>query len=923
MSSPISISDDDDSFDVAPSLVEVPNISNTIVLSEDEDTVPTQSDVKMTRRSIIKNLFPTTSKMKGDFTQIEAKTLQNKPQHDITMEGVKVTLPVEPYSCQKAVMSKVICALNRKENCMVESPTGTGKTLALLCATLAWQKKFQDQISESQAKEIIGKHPEVVGAVDYITSPLKKEVPFPENFFSRKSFGEKSIYDVQTDEQSANQSKVEKRGNNCANEPREDGFVTIHKKLRKNSSDSLKPNSNVELSPGLVTPTKQPLQQDENTPEKVRELYNLVESLRCRTSIFVNCSLPVIYYGARTHKQLQQVVKEFKRTVYCGNASMTILSSRENTCLREYDNKQWPSKNDMCRGCTKTFQADKSSNQGSNCQFFDNRKALNHKTLPPAFDLTDLIEAGERLKACPFYAARDMASGANIVLCPYNYLVDPGIRNSMQINLQDNIVIIDEGHNIEDICRETASFDFKLHHLRSAIKEMAAVAALRCGSRHMISHIDFLLNVLKKWEQWFENQIPLIKNVVINNKEAIKLFEMEAFVNTLNEYNIGMDRYNGFSKNVLVFCKKLREDPRSLLGVTQSTGSLLESLETVMGYLFRDSCRNMKHFIPAFVRKVEFANENRSWRNSQFEKSVKNEQYILRLICLNPALIFAGLHSARTVILASGTLTPMDALKAELNTSFPHTISPKHAISTDRVWVGALGAAACTHAALRAAHAQDALGRAVRAACAATPHGVLCFVPSYDLIRVLRARWRDTGLWGELEELKDVFIESTDAKKHETMMQEYVESAESRGALLLSVYRGKVAEGMDFRDRQARAVIAIGIPYSNTKSIDVMEKKKYNDKYSRGSNGSLLGGGEWYRVHAYRALNQALGRCVRHKDDWGALLLIDSRFGNPHYREHLSSWVKSLFKTNDHSFEILEDLKSFMDKMNRDDTKTT
>ncbi|XP_046964250.1 uncharacterized protein LOC124533131 [Vanessa cardui] len=188
MSSPISISDDDDSFDVTPSLIEVPNMSNTIVLSDDEDEEPSQSDVKMARRGIIKNLFPTTSKGKGCFTKVETKTLQNKPQHDITMEGVKVTLPVDPYSCQKAVMSKVICALNRKENCMVESPTGTGKTLALLCATLAWQKKFQDQISESQAKDIIDKHPEVVGAVDYITSPLKKDVPFPENFFSRKSF---------------------------------------------------------------------------------------------------------------------------------------------------------------------------------------------------------------------------------------------------------------------------------------------------------------------------------------------------------------------------------------------------------------------------------------------------------------------------------------------------------------------------------------------------------------------------------------------------------------------------------------------------------------------------------------------------------------------------------------------------------------
>ena len=60
--------------------------------------------------------------------------------HNYTMSRVKVSFPVKAYPSQIQMMNQIIRALQSQKNALLESPTGSGKSLALLCAALAWQK---------------------------------------------------------------------------------------------------------------------------------------------------------------------------------------------------------------------------------------------------------------------------------------------------------------------------------------------------------------------------------------------------------------------------------------------------------------------------------------------------------------------------------------------------------------------------------------------------------------------------------------------------------------------------------------------------------------------------------------------------------------------------------------------------------------
>jgi Rad3-related DNA helicase len=70
--------------------------------------------------------------------------------HDVFFPAGK-----RPFSSQKSVISKALIALNKGHNALLESPTGTGKTLALLTSTLSWQQKqYEQAVVEYEEKQL-------------------------------------------------------------------------------------------------------------------------------------------------------------------------------------------------------------------------------------------------------------------------------------------------------------------------------------------------------------------------------------------------------------------------------------------------------------------------------------------------------------------------------------------------------------------------------------------------------------------------------------------------------------------------------------------------------------------------------------------------------------------------------------------------
>ncbi|VDK60874.1 unnamed protein product [Anisakis simplex] len=380
---------------------------------------------------------------------------------------VKLPLNMVPYTTQRTMMAKILKSLKNRLNALIESPTGSGKTLGLLSATCAWLVKYKEEREQSR------KECPICNSSKHITES------------TAPSTNQENSNDAWSVNGSENPSSCE----NTNTENSLDSANIVNKKPLLTLEEEFDADFRASPSPA-VTRRKSLISED----SKRLKLENGEETEKKVTESHTCLPRVTIYYGTRTHKQISQVVSEFARLPYGHDDRIrhTILASRDHSCI----NLAVRNSGDVNASCKELI-----SSRGVGCAYKNAMRGKYEKAQPlrrlvskgmqgssNVWDIEDLVEA---LKVsnptlCPYFSStRVLTQDADIVFCPFTYMIDPIIRDNSEVTLKNAIVILDEAHNVEDVCREAVSFSF-------TEKEIVAACA-DFGKKELQQNFDLLI----------------------------------------------------------------------------------------------------------------------------------------------------------------------------------------------------------------------------------------------------------------------------------------------------------------------------------------------------------------------------------------------------------------------------------------------
>jgi len=677
----------------------------------------------------------------------------------------------------------------------------------------------------------------------------------------------------------------------------------------------------LELKKGLDAQGHVLLEMPSGTGKTVSLLALIVAYLHSKPT-----QLSKLVYCSRTIPEIEKVLEELRKLlIYYETHSQEkincvglALSSRKNLCIHpevsgERDGKVVDAK---CHTLTAPHVRERHSDDSSVpvCSLYEQFDANGRNTMLPngVYNLDELKSYCSEKGWCPYFFARWAIHQATIVVYSYHYLLDPKIAEVVSKEMPRNSVIVfDEAHNIDNTCIDSMSVKItrklidrchtSVQHLESELDRLRDENSSKLEGEYQ-ALVEGLreAQARRETEQILAN--PALPENILN--EAVpgsirKGAHFVKFLRRLIEYikvrlraqHVVQESPAGFLADIN---NKVCIDRKPLRFAAERLASLLRTLEISHTADFSPLVA-ITHFatlIATYTKGFTVIIEPSA------DKLPGSFNPVMHLSCLDASIaIRPVLERFQSVIITSGTLSPLDMYPKMLDfhpvvmASFTMTLARQCILpmivskGNDQVALTSKFEARDDTAVIRN------YGALLAETVSIVPDGVVCFFTSYLYMESVVAAWYEQEVIDQIQRHKLLFIETQDAAETSLALLNYIKACENgRGAVLLSVARGKVSEGVDFDHHLGRAVLMFGIPYVYTQSRILKARLEYlRDQFQIRENDFLT-------FDAMRHAAQCLGRVLRGKTDYGIMILADKRFTRNDKRGKLPKWMQEHLK---------------------------
>lgn len=260
----------------------------------------------------------------------------------IKIRNLDVKFPHDAYAIQIKYMETIIDSLNARENAILESPTGTGKSLSLLCSVLAWiyekKRKFIktwhywfDETNNQRASVVKEEKKTQQEDEEYSSKTTEFEVLslLRDSFLAGDAASEENVVISQIGFQLDSEEKTPKMVENLL----KTGLLSFQRQIdrwiEKKFDDSKINSVKDETNPVKKEKKREDIEFGQLTPEIEEILMKLHKKAEEDLTSGV-CEVPTVFYCTKMHSQIQSIIKELRKTVY--RPYYTILGSREQYC---------------------------------------------------------------------------------------------------------------------------------------------------------------------------------------------------------------------------------------------------------------------------------------------------------------------------------------------------------------------------------------------------------------------------------------------------------------------------------------------------------------------------------------------------------------------------------------------------------------